>query len=55
MPKEKTAIFMEEYMVAGVPTMYLIDPEGKIYKRNPARPSDIDSFSNLMKEIGLEI
>ncbi|MDC0584206.1 AhpC/TSA family protein [Bacteroidales bacterium] len=52
-PEKEFPRFSEEYMVKGVPSFYLIDPLGKIYMKNPPRPSQKVDFENLMNEIGI--
>ncbi len=51
--KDKYKEFQTNYMVRGVPSFYLIDPDGNIYMKNPPRTSTVDKFDALMEEIKL--
>ena len=53
LPKGKKKDFMSNYIVGGVPSFYLIDPDGNIYMKNPPRTSAVEKFDELMKEIKL--
>lgn len=51
--KKQIEKFNNDNMITGIPSFYLIDPEGKIYQKNPPRPSNKEGFNKLMNEIGL--
>ena len=52
-PEGESKDFMEDYMIGGVPSFFLIDPDGNIYMKNPPRTSAVEKFDALMEEIKL--